>query len=37
MATPDLAHLRQDYARADLVEATASEDPFQFFKSCLDV
>ncbi len=31
MATPDLADLRQNYARADLTEANAPADPFRFF------
>lgn len=32
MATPDLAHLRQNYARADLAEDTADRDPVVFFQ-----
>ena len=31
MSSSNLADLRQDYARADLTEATAPNDPFQFF------
>ncbi len=31
MATPDLAALRQTYARADLSEQTADPDPFRLF------
>ena len=36
MATPDLADLRQHYARADLSEQTADADPFRFFARWFD-
>lgn len=36
MATPDLADLRQHYARADLTERTADPDPFRFFARWFD-
>ena len=33
---PDLADLRQNYARADLTEASAPDDPFAFFEQWFD-